>query len=176
MIQRVPERYAGHGRAVYPGFLQLSAFVMMNPDKHAKAYWTYWLDLLRGDHTATAMHEKFYDEYNAVLDMDARYYLDTVRIVFQEFALARGTWVVDGQRVDPAAITATPIFTIEGELDDISGLGQTAAALELCPNLPAASKRHLVAEGCGHYGLFSGSRWREVIYPQVRDFIRGHES
>jgi poly(3-hydroxybutyrate) depolymerase len=172
MIQRVPERYAGRGRAVYPGFLQLSAFVMMNPDKHAKAYWTYWLDLLRGDYTATALHEKFYDEYNAVLDMDARYYLDTVRIVFQEFALARGTWVVDGQLVDPAAITSTPIFTIEGELDDISGVGQTAAALELCRNVPAASKRHLVAEGCGHYGLFSGSRWREAIYPQVRDFIR----
>ncbi len=176
MIHRVPERYAGRGRLVYPGFLQLSAFVMMNPDRHARAYWTYWLDQLRGDATAAHVHEKFYDEYNAVLDMDAHYYLDTVRTVFQEFALARGSWHVAGQRVEPAAITATPIFTIEGELDDISGLGQTEAALELCTHLPAASKRHLVAAGCGHYGLFSGHRWRDSIYPEVRAFIRTHEA
>ncbi len=176
MIHHVPARYAGAGRRVYPGFLQLSAFVMMNPDSHAKAYWTYWLDQLRGNTAATEKHEKFYDEYNAVLDMDAQYYLDTVRIVFQEFALARGTWIVDGELVDPTKITATPIFTIEGENDDISGLGQTEAALELCTNLPAASKRHMVAEGCGHYGLFSGSRWREAIYPEVRSFIRSHQS
>ena len=175
MIHRVPARYAGAGRRVYPGFLQLSAFVMMNPDSHVKAYWTYWLDQLRGNAAATEKHEKFYDEYNAVLDMDAQYYLDTVRIVFQEFALARGTWMVDGELVDPSKITATPIFTIEGENDDISGLGQTEAALDLCTNLPAASKRHMVAEGCGHYGLFSGSRWRESIYPEVRTFIRSHQ-
>jgi poly(3-hydroxybutyrate) depolymerase len=172
MIHRVPERYAGAGRRVYPGFLQLSAFVMMNPDKHAQAYWQYWLARLRGDDVAAALHEKFYDEYNAVLDMDAHYYLDTVRIVFQEFALARGTWRVAGELVAPSAITATPIFTIEGELDDISGLGQTAAALELAANAPA--KRQLVAAGCGHYGLFSGSRWREAIYPEVRAFIGEH--
>lgn len=176
MIHQVPARYAGAGRRVYPGFLQLSAFVMMNPDSHAKAYLTYWLDQLRGNTAATEKHEKFYDEYNAVLDMDAQYYLDTVRIVFQEFALARGTWIVDGELVDPTKITATPIFTIEGENDDISGLGQTEAALELCTNLPAASKRHMVAEGCGHYGLFSGSRWRESIYPEVRTFIRSHHA
>ncbi|MEP6862117.1 MAG: polyhydroxyalkanoate depolymerase [Deltaproteobacteria bacterium] len=169
MIHRVPERYAGAGRRVYPGFLQLSAFVMMNPDKHVQAYWQYWLARLRGDDAAAALHEKFYDEYNAVLDMDASYYLDTVRIVFQEFALARGTWRVGGELVDPSKITATPIFTIEGELDDISGLGQTAAALELAANAPV--KRELVAAGCGHYGLFSGSRWREAIYPEVRSFI-----
>ncbi len=175
MIHRVPARYAGSGRRVYPGFLQLSAFVMMNPDAHAKAYWTYWLDQLRGNAAGSEKHEKFYDEYNAVLDMDAQYYLDTVRIVFQEFALARGTWRVHGELVDPSKITATPIFTIEGEHDDISGLGQTEAALELCTNLPAAAKRHLVAEGCGHYGLFSGSRWRESIYPEVRSFFRSHQ-
>jgi poly(3-hydroxybutyrate) depolymerase len=172
MIHRVPERYAGAGRRVYPGFLQLSAFVMMNPDKHAQAYWQYWLARLRGDEVAAAQHEKFYDEYNAVLDMDAQYYLDTVRIVFQEFALARGTWRVAGELVDPSKITATPIFTIEGELDDISGLGQTSAALELATNAPA--KRELVAAGCGHYGLFSGSRWREAIYPEVRAWIGQH--
>ncbi|MEO8550868.1 MAG: polyhydroxyalkanoate depolymerase [Kofleriaceae bacterium] len=172
MIHRVPARYPGAGRLVYPGFLQLAAFVMMNPDKHARAYWQYWVDRLRGDDVAAQQHERFYDEYNAVLDLDARYYLDTVRIVFQEFALARGTWRVAGELVDPAAITATPVFTIEGELDDISGLGQTAAALALCRNAPA--KRNLVAAGCGHYGLFSGSRWREAIYPEVRAFIRSH--
>jgi len=170
MIHTVPGRFAGAGRRVYPGFLQLAAFVMMNPDKHASAYWTYWLDQLRGDTAATAVHEKFYDEYNAVLDMDARYYLDTVRVVFQEFALARGTWRVAGRLVEPAAITRTPIFTIEGELDDISGVGQTSAALALCPNTRGAQ---LVAAGCGHYGLFSGSKWREVIYPEVRAFIAG---
>jgi poly(3-hydroxybutyrate) depolymerase len=169
MIHTVPAHYAGAGRRVYPGFLQLAAFVMMNPDKHASAYWTYWLDTLRGDAAAIAVHEKFYDEYNAVLDMDAPYYLDTVRVVFQEFALARGTWEVAGQRVEPAAIAHTPIFTIEGELDDISGVGQTAAAHALTPNAPG--KRALVAARCGHYGLFSGSRWREAIYPEIRAFI-----
>ena len=168
MIHTVPASYAGAGRRVYPGFLQLAAFVMMNPDKHASAYWTYWLDQLRGDTTATAIHERFYDEYNAVLDMDASYYLDTVRIVFQEFALARGTWRVAGRLVEPAAITRTPIFTIEGELDDISGVGQTSAVLALCPNTRG---RQLIAAGCGHYGLFSGSKWREQIYPEVRAFI-----
>jgi poly(3-hydroxybutyrate) depolymerase len=170
MIHRVPARYPGAGRLVYPGFLQLAAFVMMNPDKHARAYWQYWVDRLRGDDAAAGQHERFYDEYNAVLDMDARYYLDTVRLVFQEFALARGTWRIGGELVDPAAITATPVLTIEGELDDISGPGQTAAALALCRN--AATTRNFVAAGCGHYGLFSGSRWRESIYPEVRAFIR----
>lgn len=172
MIHRVPAPHPGAGRLVYPGFLQLAAFVMMNPDKHARAYGQYWLDRLRGDTAAAHQHEKFYDEYNAVLDMDARYYLDTVRIVFQEFALARGTWRVAGDLVDPARITTTPIFTIEGEHDDISAVGQTAAALALCANAPA--RRNLVAAGCGHYGLFSGSRWRDSIYPEVRDFIRSH--
>ena len=169
LIHTVPPGYAGSGRRVYPGFLQLAAFVMMNPDKHASAYWTYWLDSLRGDTAATAVHEKFYDEYNAVLDMDAPYYLDTVRVVFQEFALAKGTWRVGGQLVEPAAITRTPLFAVEGEHDDISAVGQTSAALQLAANAPV--KRHLIA-ACGHYGLFSGSRWRETIYPEVRAFIQ----
>jgi poly(3-hydroxybutyrate) depolymerase len=169
LIHTVPAGYAGAGRRVYPGFLQLAAFVMMNPDKHASAYWTYWLDSLRGDTAATAVHEKFYDEYNAVLDMDAPYYLDTVRVVFQEFALAKGTWRIGGQLVEPAAITRTPLFAVEGEHDDISAVGQTAAAFQLAPNAPV--KRHLIA-ACGHYGLFSGSRWRETIYPEVRAFIQ----
>jgi poly(3-hydroxybutyrate) depolymerase len=176
MIHQVPGHYAGAGRAVYPGFLQLTAFVMMNAQKHAEAYVRYWVDTLTGDAAATAAHEKFYDEYNAVLDMDAAYYLETVRLVFQEFALARGTWEIDGALVRPAAIRDTALFTIEGALDDISGLGQTAAAHALCSGIPEAQHGTLIAEGCGHYGLFSGSRWREKIYPEVRGFIQGASS
>ena len=178
MIHRVPANHAGRGRAVYPGFLQLTAFVMMNPTRHADAYRTYWFDQLRGDAGAAAVraHEKFYDEYNAVLDMDAAYYLDTVRLVFQDFALARGTWDVAGERVAPAALTATALFTIEGAHDDISGLGQTAAAHTLCSSLAADQRAHLVADGCGHYGLFSGHRWREQIYPELRAFIAAHDA
>ncbi len=177
MIHRVPDRYAGRGRAVYPGFLQLTAFVMMNPDKHAAAYRRYWFDHLRHGHGAepSRAHEEFYDEYNAVLDMDAAYYLDTVKTVFQDFSLARGTWDVGGHRVRPAAITGTSLFTIEGANDDISGLGQTEAAHALCSGIPATRKRHWVAEGCGHYGLFSGRRWRDAIYPELRAFIREAE-
>jgi poly(3-hydroxybutyrate) depolymerase len=169
MTHTVPATYAGAGRRVYPGFLQLTAFVMMHPDRHAQAYAAYWMNRLRGDDAAAAIHERFYDEYNAVLDMDAAYYLDTVRSVFQEFALARGTWRVAGELVEPSAIAKTPVFAVEGELDDISSLGQTAAALALCSNAPR--KRHHVATGTGHYGLFSGSRWRDSIYPEVRAFI-----
>ena len=171
MIHRVPAGYPGAGRRVYPGFLQLAAFVMMNPSRHAEAYQSYWLDQLRGDAEATAVHERFYDEYNAVLDMDAAYYLDTVKTVFQDFALARGTWDVRGVRVRPEAITSTALLTIEGSLDDISGLGQTAAAHRLCSGI--AEHRSLVSE-CGHYGLFSGQRWRTAIYPELRAFIGAH--
>lgn len=176
MIHRVPSPHAGVGRDVYPGFIQLNAFVMMNPLKHLASYQTYWLDKLRGPDGAEAVqhHEKFYDEYNSVLDMDAAYYLETVRLVFQEFALARGTWTIDGQLVAPAAISRTALFTIEGAHDDISGLGQTEAAHELCAGIPADRKRHLVAEGCGHYGLFAGHRWRENIYPEIRTFVQTH--
>ena len=178
MIHRVPGNHAGRGRAVYPGFLQLTAFVMMNPTRHAESYQAYWFDQLRGEagEPAVRAHEKFYDEYNAVLDMDAAYYLDTVRVVFQEFALARGTWDVGGQRVEPAAITQTALFTIEGAEDDISGLGQTEAAHAMCANVPAGMRRRLVAEGCGHYGLFSGSKWREQIYPELRSFIAAQQT
>jgi poly(3-hydroxybutyrate) depolymerase len=174
MIHVVPDRYAGRGRRVYPGFLQLTAFVAMNKRRHLGAYGSYWLDHLRGPAGAAARtaHERFYDDYNAVLDMDARYYLDTVRIVFQEFGLARGTWAVDGERVRPEAITDTALLTIEGELDDISGPGQTEAAHALCSGLPAARKHHYTAPGCGHYGIFSGHRWREGIYPRLREFVR----
>lgn len=178
MIHRVAANQPGAGRAVYPGFLQLTAFVMMNPDRHLDAYRTYWLDQLRGAESAAAarVHERFYDEYNAVLDMDASYYLDTVRTVFQEFALARGTWEVGGQQVRPEAISTTALLTIEGALDDISGPGQTAAAHDLCSGIPAERKRAFVADQCGHYGLFSGNRWRTTIYPQLRAFVSDYAS
>ncbi len=174
MIHRVPLTHPGRGRDVYPGFLQLTSFVMMNPGRHADAYRNYWWDQINGKDEATASHETFYDEYNSVLDMDAAYYLETVRTVFQEFALARGTWDIHGERVRPAAITRTAMLTIEGENDDISGLGQTAAAHALCTGIPSDHHTHVVAEGCGHYGLFSGSKWRTAIYPALRAFIRAH--
>ncbi|HRG95478.1 MAG TPA: polyhydroxyalkanoate depolymerase [Polyangiaceae bacterium] len=173
LIKTVPGRYPGRGRRVYPGFLQLSAFVAMNPSRHIDAHVEYWLGHLTGSdgEAKRASHERFYDDYNAVLDMDAPYYLETVRLVFQEFALARGTWEVGGERVRPAAIRDTALLTIEGADDDIAGLGQTQAAHALCTGVPAEHRRHHVAAGCGHYGVFSGRRWRESIYPIVRDFV-----
>jgi poly(3-hydroxybutyrate) depolymerase len=119
-------------------------------------------------------HRRFYDEYNAVLDLPAEYYLDTIKIVFQEHRLPNGTWVVGDKPVRPADIKTVALFTIEGELDDISGSGQTEAAHDLCSGIPKANKQHLTAMGAGHYGIFSGRRWREQIYPRVRDFIRAH--
>jgi len=176
MIHKVPGPYAGKGRRVYPGYLQLTAFVMMNPKSHFKSYLRYWVDSVKGASGAAARetHERFYDEYNAVLDMDADYYLETVRVVFQEFALAAGTWDVRGVRVRPSAITETAIFTVEGERDDISGLGQTEAAHGLCASVPDEKRKRHVEPGAGHYGIFAGRRWRENIYPQVRDFLRAH--
>jgi poly(3-hydroxybutyrate) depolymerase len=138
------------------------------------SHWDFYENLIRGDDDDAQSHRKFYDEYNAVLDMPAEYYLDTIRVVFKEHLLPNGKWKVRGRRVAPEAIRDTALMTIEGELDDISGLGQTQAALELCSGVPAARKRHLLAQGAGHYGIFSGRRWRDSIYPQVRSFIRQH--
>ena len=172
VIYTVPARYPGAGRRVYPGFLQHSGFVAMNPDRHFKAHWDYFLDLVRGDKDDAAQHVAFYDEYNAVLDIDASFYLDTIRSVFQQFDLPNGSWFVDGENVRPQDIKTTALLTIEGELDDISGSGQTEAAQALCSNIPAARKQHYIAEGAGHFGVFSGRRWREKVYPVVRAFIR----
>lgn len=179
LIYRVPASHPGAGRRVYPGFLQHTGFVAMNPDRHFKSHWDFYLDMVRGDLDDAESHRKFYDEYNAVLDLPAEYYLETVNVVFQEHRLPNGTWVVpfEGReiRVAPEDITVPSLFTIEGELDDISGSGQTQAAHDLCSSIPAARKRHLTAMQCGHYGIFSGRRWREVIYPELREFIRrGH--
>lgn len=172
VIHTVPVNYPGHGREVYPGFLQHAGFVAMNPGRHLSSHWDFYLNLLRGDLDDAESHRKFYDEYNAVLDMPAEYYLDTISTVFQQFLLPRGLWEVNGERVDPSAIKRTSLLTIEGELDDISGIGQTEAAHDLCTGIPASRRAHRVIQGAGHYGIFSGRRWRETVYPQIRDFIR----
>jgi len=171
LIQEVPGAYPGHGRPVYPGFLQHAGFMAMNPMRHIGSHWDFYQHLVQGDLDGAEEHRRFYDEYNAVLDMPAEYYLDCVRIVFQEHLLPRGLWHVGGARVAPEAIDHAALLTIEGELDDISGIGQTRAAHDLCTGIPADQKRHLTIEGAGHYGIFSGRRWRETVYPQVRDFI-----
>ncbi len=176
VIHRVPQNYPGASRQVYPGFLQHTGFVAMNPDRHATAHYDYFLDLVRGDDDSTEAHRKFYDEYNAVLDLPAEYYLDTIKTVFQDFSLVKGSWLVDGHLVRPQDITTTALLTIEGELDDISGAGQTRAAHGLCTGIPKSRQFHYDVEGAGHYGIFSGRRWRDIVYPQVRDFIARFET
>ncbi|TCP09658.1 polyhydroxyalkanoate depolymerase [Caldimonas thermodepolymerans] len=175
VIYRVPPNYPGAGRRVYPGFLQYTGFVAMNPDRHVSSHYDYFLDLVRGDGDSAEAHRRFYDEYNAVLDMPAEYYLDTIKTVFQDFALVNGTWRVRGELVRPQDIKTTALLTIEGELDDISGAGQTRAAHDLCTGIPKKEQPHYVVEGAGHYGIFSGRRWREKVYPVVRDFIARHD-
>jgi poly(3-hydroxybutyrate) depolymerase len=177
VIYRVPPNYPGATRRVYPGFLQHTGFVAMNPDRHLSSHYDYFLDLVRGDEESAEAHRKFYDEYNAVLDMPAEYYLDTIKTVFQDFALVNGTWRVDGELVRPQDIQSTALLTIEGELDDISGAGQTQAAHGLCTGIPRDRQFHYDVEGAGHYGIFSGRRWREKVYPEVRSFIaRFHQA
>ena len=171
VIFRVPQNYPGAGRPVYPGFMQHTGFVAMNPDRHLSSHYDYFRDLIRGDDDSAEAHRQFYDEYNAVLDMPAEYYLDTIKTVFQDFALVNGTWHVRGELVRPQDITATALMTIEGELDDISGAGQTKAAHGLCSGVPADRAFHYDAIGAGHYGIFSGRRWRDKVYPEVRGFI-----
>ena len=172
VIFDVPPNYPGKGRRVYPGFLQHAGFVAMNPSRHFTAHWDFYQDLLRGDLDDAEAHRRFYDEYNAVLDLPAEFYLDTIRVVFQEHLLPLGQWFVDGERVAPEAITDTALLTIEGELDDIAGLGQTRAAHDLCRGIPAANHAHIEVAGAGHYGIFSGRRWRNAVYQDVRAFIR----
>ena len=176
VIYRVPSNFPGAGRRVYPGFLQHTGFVAMNPNLHATSHFDYFKNLIKGDDASTEAHRKFYDEYNAVLDMDADYYLETISTVFQEFKLVNGTWDVISskgktERVNPADIKTTSVMTVEGELDDISGSGQTRAALDMCSGVAASNKKHLEVKGAGHYGIFSGRRWRDVVYPAVKAFI-----
>jgi poly(3-hydroxybutyrate) depolymerase len=179
VIYRVPANFPGAGRRVYPGFLQYTGFVAMNPDRHATSHYDYFKDLIKGDDASTEAHRKFYDEYNAVLDMDADYYLETIQTVFQDFKLVNGTWDVKGvdgkvERVRPQDIKGTALLTVEGELDDISGSGQTRAAQDLCSGVPANERLHLEVPGAGHYGIFSGRRWRDIVYPEVVKFIQSH--
>jgi poly(3-hydroxybutyrate) depolymerase len=174
VIYPVPANYPGFGRKVYPGFLQHAGFIAMNPGRHAQSHRDFYDHLVKGDEETAESHRKFYDEYNAVLDMPAEYYLDTIKTVFQDFALPKGEWLVGGKLVQPADIKTVALFTVEGELDDISGAGQTQAAHDLCSNIPADKQQDLVVQGAGHYGIFSGRRWREVVCPQIGEFIKKH--
>jgi poly(3-hydroxybutyrate) depolymerase len=181
VIYRVPSSFPGAGRRVYPGFLQHTGFVAMNPDHHAKSHYDYFKDLIKGDDASTEAHRKFYDEYNAVLDMDADYYLETIHVVFQDFSLVSGTWDVKNpqgkiERVRPADIKTTALLSVEGELDDISGSGQTQAVHDICSGVPKSQQVHFEAKGAGHYGIFSGRRWREHVYPVVKAFILSHHN
>ncbi|KPF77870.1 esterase [alpha proteobacterium AAP81b] len=175
VIARVPMTYPGAGRRVYPGFLQLAGFMSMNLANHMKSHWQMFRHLVDGDDDSADATKAFYDEYRSVCDMTAEFYLQTIDVVFQRQAIAKGEFIHRGQRVDPAAITRTALLAIEGERDDISGIGQTRAALELTPNLPEDMKTYFMAPGVGHYGIFNGRKWREVIAPVVDRFIRLHD-
>jgi poly(3-hydroxybutyrate) depolymerase len=172
VIDLVPPHYPGAMRRVYPGFLQLSGFMSMNPDRHITSHVDFFRHLVVGDGESAAGHRRFYDEYLSVMDLSADFYLDTIRHVFQEHALPTGTFRHRGERVRPDLICKTALMTIEGELDDISGLGQTKAAHALCPSIPAKRRRHLEQPGVGHYGIFNGRKWRQDIYPAWAEFIR----
>ena len=174
VITRVPLKYPGYMRRVYPGFLQHAGFVAMNSDRHLQAHVDFYNHLVEGDGDSAETHRKFYDEYNAVMDLPAEYYLETLDMVFMKHQLPKGEMVVSGKPVTPSAIRDTALMTIEGELDDISGPGQTEAAHGLCSSIPAKRKEHFLVPGVGHYGIFSGRRWREAIYPRVRKFIRNN--
>jgi len=176
VIFRVPPNFPGEGRRVYPGFLQHTGFVAMNPDRHVSSHYDYFQNLIKGDDSSTESHRQFYDEYNAVLDMDANYYLETIATVFQDFKLVNDSWDVlneqgKSEHVSPQDIKTTALLTVEGELDDISGSGQTAAAHDLCTGIPKSKRQHYEVEGAGHYGIFSGRRWRDMVYPVVKAFI-----
>lgn len=174
VITTVPITYPGAGRRVYPGFLQHAGFVAMNPDRHLKAHFEYFQHLLEGDGDSADAHRRFYDEYNAVMDMPGKFYLETIDRVFLRHLLPSGELDVAGQRVNPAAIRNVALLTVEGELDDIAAPGQTTAAHELCSGIPAPRRENYLVPGVGHYGIFSGRRWRETICPRVGDFIRRH--
>ncbi|MFZ9350700.1 MAG: polyhydroxyalkanoate depolymerase [Polynucleobacter sp.] len=173
-IYNVPPPHPGVGRRVYPGFLQHMGFIAMNPSNHFQSHWDYFQNLVRGDEQDAKAHIRFYDEYNAVLDMDAHYYLDTIRTVFKDYALPNGNWMVGNELVKPQDILQSALLTIEGEMDDISGSGQTRAAHKLCKGIEESRKEHYEVSGAGHYGIFSGSRWRNKVYPRIQQFIRAH--
>jgi poly(3-hydroxybutyrate) depolymerase len=175
VITTVPCRYAGGGRRVYPGFLQVTAFLGMNPQRHLHSQMQLYRDLVDGDTVSATSTRRFYDEYFAVLDLAAEFYLETVDVVFQRFSFARGTLEYRGRPVDPACITRTALLTVEGERDDVCGVGQTLAAHDLCTKLRPFRKRHHLQPGVGHYGVFSGRRWESQVYPIVRSVIQAND-
>ncbi len=175
LVATVPMRYAGAFRRVYPGFVQLAAFMSMNIDRHLKAHRDLYDNLVKGEIEKAAATKQFYDEYFAVLDLTAEFYLETVRLVFQDYALARGLIDYRGGRVDPRAIRRTMLFTVEGERDDICAVGQTAAAHDLCTGLRPYMKRHHMQAGVGHYGVFSGKAWENQIFPILKNVILASE-
>ncbi len=171
LTMQVPFPHRGFMRWVYPGFMQLSGFMQMNPDTHMDKHASFFYDLIKGDGESAEAHRRFYDEYLAVMDLPAEYYLDTIDKVFQRRLLPRGEMYWRGRKVDLSAITDTALMTVEGENDDISGIGQTQAAHDLCTSLPAAMQEDYVQPEVGHYGVFNGSRWRTEIAPRVSRFI-----
>ena len=171
MIATVPSRYEGGGRKVYPGFVQLAAFMSMNMDRHIKAHRELYEHIAKGNTEKAAQTKAFYDEYFAVLDLASEFYLETVKLVFQDHALPLGQLSYQGRKVEPAAIKRTMLFTVEGEKDDICAVGQTLAAHDLCTGLRPYRKRHHMQAGVGHYGVFSGRTWQNQIYPMVKNVI-----
>lgn len=174
VIATVPMTYPGAGRKVYPGFLQLAGFMSMNLGNHMISHWEMFKHLVQGDDDSADATKDFYKEYRSVCDMTAEFYLQTIDVVFQRHAIANGTYFHRGRLVDPAAIKDIALLAIEGERDDISGLGQTKAALSLAAKLPMSQKKYLMAKGAGHYGIFNGSKWRTIIAPVVEQWITAH--
>ena len=174
VIMKVPAPHAGMMRAVYPGFLQLGGFMTMNLDRHLDAHREMFWHLVDGDGDSAEKHREFYDEYMSVMDLTAEFYLETVEKVFINHDLPNGTLTHRNRKVDPSRITKTALMTIEGERDDISGVGQTAAAQDLCSNLPANKKLHYLQEGVGHYGVFNGTRFRKEIVPRIVSFVNAN--
>jgi poly(3-hydroxybutyrate) depolymerase len=172
VITMVPGRYPGAFRRVYPGFLQLAGFLSMNLERHVSAHWSMFQNLVKGDGESAAATRAFYKEYTAVMDLPADFYLETIERVFHEHQLPRGRLDVHGERVEPAAIERTALMTVEGERDDICGVGQTVAAHDLCPRIPPAKKTHHLVLKVGHYGVFHGRRWQSETYPKVKAFIQ----
>ncbi|HEY1415639.1 MAG TPA: polyhydroxyalkanoate depolymerase [Caulobacteraceae bacterium] len=176
MIYTVPPPYAGALRRVYPGFVQLYSFISMNAEAHQSAHWRYFDNLVKGDGDSAEKHREFYDEYLSVLDLSEEFYLQTIDVVFQRYLLPKGQMTHRGRKVDPGALTDIGLMTVEGERDDISGVGQTQAAHDLCVNVPDKWRELYVQPGVGHYGVFNGRRFDQEIYPKVRDFIAVREA
>ena len=176
VIMTVPKDFPGAGQRVYPGFIQLSGFVSMNPDSHTKKYYKFFSDLVKGDGDSAEAHRTFYNEYLAVMDLPAEFYLETIRKVFIDHRLATGEIQFEKKKVNPKAVTKTALLTVEGENDDITGKGQTKAAHDILSNIPKNKKQHYEQPGVGHYGIFNGRRFRETIGPKIKEFIKENGS